>query len=51
MVNSGAEIQIEQGKYTRIHNAILEQLAYHDRNSRVVRLYPLPASHDLRVQP
>lgn len=34
MVSSGADIQIEKGSYTRIHNAILEQLAYHDFASR-----------------
>jgi phage replication O-like protein O len=34
MVNSGADIQIDKGSYTRIHNAILEQLAYHDFSSR-----------------
>lgn len=34
MVSSGAEIQIDKGSYTRIHNAILEQLAYHDFTSR-----------------
>jgi phage replication O-like protein O len=34
MATSGAEIQIDKGGYTRIHNAILEQLAYHDFTSR-----------------
>lgn len=34
MVSSGAEIQIDKGSYTRIHNAILEQLAYHDFTGR-----------------
>lgn len=34
MVSSGAEIQIDKGGYTRIHNGILEQLAHRDFTSR-----------------
>jgi phage replication O-like protein O len=34
VTNTGADIQIEHGGYTRIHNGILEQLAYHDFTSR-----------------
>jgi len=34
MVANGADIQIDKGSYTRIHNAILEQLAYYDFTSR-----------------
>lgn len=34
MVSSGAEIQVNHGEYTRIHNAILERLAEYDFTSR-----------------
>jgi phage replication O-like protein O len=34
MANSGAEIQVDRGEYTRIHNAILERLAEYDFTSR-----------------
>jgi phage replication O-like protein O len=34
MVANGADIQIDRGSYTRIHNAILERLAHHDFTSR-----------------
>ena len=34
MSTTGEDIQIERGNFTRIHNAILEQLASHDFSSR-----------------
>lgn len=34
VVTNGADIQIENGGFSRIHNAILEQLALHDFTSR-----------------
>jgi phage replication O-like protein O len=34
MANGGAEIQVDKGEYARIHNAILEKLAWHDFSSR-----------------
>jgi phage replication O-like protein O len=33
-VTSGADIQVDRGEYTRIHNAILERLAEYDFTSR-----------------
>ena len=37
MVDNGADVQIDRGNYTRIHNAILEQLAKTNLNGREFR--------------